>query len=167
MKIRIGFVSNSSSSSFICDVCGEDVSGMDMCLSDAEMHQCKNGHTICDSHLDKNPNSPNSDEEIKKAVKNSNWYKKDFEKKFNKKIEEATNEDLDKYIDGNNKHDILSEMRYEMSAELCPCCKFSEVASDDIIKYFFKKHNTNHKKISEEMQVKFKNYDEFKKWLKN
>ena len=50
MKIRTGFVSNSSSSSFVCDVCGEECSGMDMCLSDAQMYQCENGHTFCESH---------------------------------------------------------------------------------------------------------------------
>jgi len=51
MKIRNGFVSNSSSSSFICDICEENVSGMDVCLSEAEMSECQNGHTICDSHI--------------------------------------------------------------------------------------------------------------------
>lgn len=51
MKMRTGFVSNSSSSSFICDVTGEDVSGRDMCLSDAGMCECENGHTFLDEYL--------------------------------------------------------------------------------------------------------------------
>ena len=46
MKIRNGFVSNSSSSSFICDVCGEIESGMDAGLEDFEMFTCTNGHTF-------------------------------------------------------------------------------------------------------------------------
>lgn len=50
MKVRIGFVSNSSSSSFVCDVCGEEQSGWDMCLSEAEMSECVNGHTFCNDH---------------------------------------------------------------------------------------------------------------------
>jgi hypothetical protein len=50
MKIRKGFVSNSSSSSFVCDVCGEQVSGWDMCLSEADMFECENGHTVCWDH---------------------------------------------------------------------------------------------------------------------
>jgi hypothetical protein len=50
MKIRKGFVSNSSSSSFICDVCGENQSGMDIILSDCDMFKCQKGHTICNSH---------------------------------------------------------------------------------------------------------------------
>ena len=51
MKIRHGFVSNSSSSSFVCEVCGAECSGMDMCLSDAEMYRCENDHTFCDNHM--------------------------------------------------------------------------------------------------------------------
>lgn len=48
MKVRQGFVSNSSSSSFICDACGQDSSGWDLCMDEAGMFQCENGHTICD-----------------------------------------------------------------------------------------------------------------------
>lgn len=51
MKIRTGFVSNSSSSSFICDFCGREDSGMDYCLEDAEMFECENGHTFCEDEI--------------------------------------------------------------------------------------------------------------------
>jgi len=50
MKTRQYFVSNSSSSSFICNVCGEDYIGMDAGLNDSGMFECVSGHTICDSH---------------------------------------------------------------------------------------------------------------------
>lgn len=51
MKIRSGFVSNSSSSSFICEVCGETSSGWDLSYSEAEMCCCKNGHEMCEHHV--------------------------------------------------------------------------------------------------------------------
>ena len=44
MKIRTKFVSNSSSSSFICDVSGEEYTSWDPCLEDAEMYECVKGH---------------------------------------------------------------------------------------------------------------------------
>jgi len=49
MKIRTGFVSNSSSSSFLCEVCGETESGFDCSLSEFDMISCENDH-IC--HID-------------------------------------------------------------------------------------------------------------------
>jgi hypothetical protein len=51
MKVRNGFVSNSSSSSFICVVCGENQSGWDISLEEAGMFECQKGHVVCQSHL--------------------------------------------------------------------------------------------------------------------
>lgn len=41
MKSRNGFVSNSSSSSFICAICGELESGWDVGCSDFDMFRCR------------------------------------------------------------------------------------------------------------------------------
>lgn len=49
MKVRKGFVSNSSSSSFICEVCENVESGYDASPSDVGMCECENGHTLCQS----------------------------------------------------------------------------------------------------------------------
>jgi len=49
MKIRKGFVSNSSSSSFICDTCGELYSGWETYPDPTENGHidCVNGHILC------------------------------------------------------------------------------------------------------------------------
>ena len=52
MKFRKSFVTNSSSSSYICEYCGKEASGWDMCLSEAEMIECVNGHTVCEECID-------------------------------------------------------------------------------------------------------------------
>lgn len=52
MKIRNGFVSNSSSSSFVCRVCGNTAGGYDVSLRDFDMTSCERGHCLCNHHLD-------------------------------------------------------------------------------------------------------------------
>jgi len=51
MKIRTGFVSNSSSSSFICEVTGRIESGYDMGLEEAEMLECVNEHVFTETRI--------------------------------------------------------------------------------------------------------------------
>jgi hypothetical protein len=51
MKFRKGFVSNSSSSSFVCDTCKETFSGWDASPSEFEHQYCVNGHVICEDEI--------------------------------------------------------------------------------------------------------------------
>ena len=51
MKIRKGLVSNSSSSSFVCDVCGHSEGGWDRSAGELGFAVCVNGHTICIDHV--------------------------------------------------------------------------------------------------------------------
>ena len=50
MKVRQGFVSNSSSSSFICTVCG-NVEVAYEGLSEIGYTECEHGHVMCDEHV--------------------------------------------------------------------------------------------------------------------
>ena len=53
MKRRKGFVSNSSTSSFVCEACGVTEAGMDLTLEEACMFECEYGHVIhmdCSTH---------------------------------------------------------------------------------------------------------------------
>jgi len=66
MKIRTGFVSNSSSSSFTCEFCGRADSGWDMTASEADMCECENGHLLCQSHIVSEVLEMNGDSVIEK-----------------------------------------------------------------------------------------------------
>ena len=50
MKLRKYFVSNSSSSSFICEICGESSYGYDWNYAEGNKVTCENGHVFCDDH---------------------------------------------------------------------------------------------------------------------
>lgn len=51
MKTRNYFVSNSSSSSFICEICGRTETGFDASMRDFGYVCCKNDHTFCDEEI--------------------------------------------------------------------------------------------------------------------
>jgi hypothetical protein len=51
MKIRQAFVANSSSSSFICEICSHTESGWDASPRDFEMIYCEQEHLVCIEHL--------------------------------------------------------------------------------------------------------------------
>lgn len=73
MKIRAGFVSNSSSSSFICDVCGDEVSGVEIELAWYELGICENGH-----HFHKHE-AVNKDKPYSFTYNNAEYTYNDFE----------------------------------------------------------------------------------------
>jgi hypothetical protein len=50
MKTRQGFVSNSSASSFTCDVCGDTMTGFDGEYEE-QTYTCINNHTLCEEDL--------------------------------------------------------------------------------------------------------------------
>lgn len=69
MKIRNGFVSNSSSSSFICQICNATETGFDADYHDFGFIRCENGHMFCETHLidveeSKEADVPNDDYDI-------------------------------------------------------------------------------------------------------
>lgn len=51
MKFRNGFVTNSSSSSFVCQICGRTNSGFECDPDDLGFVVCKNNHVFCKRHI--------------------------------------------------------------------------------------------------------------------
>jgi len=147
MKGRLGHVANSSSSSFTCDICGNDVSGMDLCLSEAEMFECENGHTVCQSHM-------------KKDI-----YDFDLEEKKNYLIKKGYELDDLKTEEDIEKMWGQEDLYYELSEGYCPVCTFDEVYDSTLLDYVLNKYNMTRKEILNELKNKFKSYKEFIKSL--
>jgi len=143
-KIRMGFVSNSSSSSFVCVICGEEQSGMDLCLSDTEFCECKNGHLFCKEHLIKDIINERGETEtvfdnygcITEEFGNSESYTKDYD-----------------------------EFPYEVPIIHCPVCQFQKADDNDIVWYFLINADFTKKEWATMIKDQFKTYEEFTKWL--
>lgn len=157
MKIRQGFVSNSSSSSFVCDVCGEEQSGMDLSLSEVEMHECQNGHTFCDDHM-KEGITLNQ----KRKIVLENEYSNDDWKKAAK---EMSDEEFEEFWDEEEMEGEF-EIRYECPPELCPICQFQTLHAPGVALYWMKKQGVDEKSMLSILKKEFGTYEKFKAYIK-
>lgn len=152
MKIRKGFVSNSSSSSFVCEICGESEGGYDLSPRDANMACCENNHYMCLSHLTfklDDLESGNDDEESKFKLG-------EFCEKNNLTIPETPIENLDL--------DSISS-GYEIPKEWCPICNLNHISGDTIVSYISTKMDIP--AIEAEIRNNFKTIGEVHTFIKN
>lgn len=61
MKRRSGFVSNSSSCSFVCNLCGKEEEGWNWyeIPGSGDLARCENGHLLCREHFSFKNTKPN------------------------------------------------------------------------------------------------------------
>lgn len=154
MKIRKGFVSNSSSTSFVCEICGESESGWDLCLSDSGMVECINGHTFCEGELL---------EDVPENEK-SNEMHKDYPSDVDSKYCPICNFivfssfDLSKYLEkltGISKDEALQEVK-----RLNPRRK--KLYNEEYIAFACTKNEINKGTLIDEIKNKFITYRNFK-----
>jgi len=138
MKLRNGFVSNSSSSAFICDVCGAVESGMDLCMRDAEMFSCVAGHTICESHK-LSPEGLEDLSHMQKRDKVAEYYEAcNYVSESNKKYLNgaATDAEVESAF-----YELYDESEYyEIPSDFCPVCQFEDMNAYDLFAWFFATH---------------------------
>ena len=190
MKIRKDFVTNSSSSSYVCEICGRSESGWDIGLGDCEMMECANGHIFC---CDEALEQPTKKEMIKMILENgwNNRWGKEYTE------EELSTIDKDILFD-----EWVTEGGYWGVPEcMCPICQFIEYSEYDLSEYLLKQYgvprdevftevkqlNKRRKKLYENEYItyvckkfnlnpteivagwkeEFGTYAEFKKWLRS
>lgn len=136
MKYRLDYVTNSSSSSFVCNVCNHVESGYDMCLSEAEMHYCDNGHTFCEDHTF----AENKELAIallknmkEKYIKFS--YNKDKIPEIEEVLKAIGYEDYDDYEQIFEEY----ELRDNYPVEFCPICSHHHIREGEALDYALNK----------------------------
>lgn len=161
MKFRKDFVTNSSSSSFICDVCGRDESGFDLSLADAGMMECVNGHVFC---CDEALEHPSKEEMIKIILENAwnekyNWRTGEDEIITEGELIEMDEEDLfDNFY--------LREGYYDVPECICPICQFEEYSSNDMLKYLLKEYKLKPTEVMKSWKERFGTYKKFNDWIR-
>lgn len=179
MKIRTGFVSNSSSSSFICEICGTIESGYDLDYDDANLCECVNGHGFCEYHLNVEINDKKLLlEYVKQLVINTNirlktntqdidyqneliGYLKEQEELYNLISLSSANTDSINTIIENNSN-ILSGLRTSIPELYCPICNLTHIRDHDILKYLLQLNNIDKNTIIEDIKSKYAAYTDFK-----
>ena len=157
MKIRTNFVSNSSTSSFVCLICGNQEAGSD-CASahDYGFTHCENGHCMCEDHVNEKDkdNEPTIAEMKEKLIELEYSKKEDLEEMDNYDIE-ASYEDM-----------MLENDDDELTEDKCPICQFKNLVLQHAAVYLMDKYNISEKNLLAELKGKYKTYDEFEKLLK-
>ena len=141
MKIRTGFVSNSSSSSFVCDLCGRTETGWDISLEEAEMIECVNGHVICvDEMVEDFPKNelPSVEKQTKILLEYWEYDKDDDPRYYKLKSGNMTEEEIAGHFE-DYRADYEQEHMHEMEEKYCPICQMIEFANKDLGAYLLKK----------------------------
>lgn len=153
MKKRLGFVSNSSSSSYTCDSCGNTESGMDLCLSDVSMMECVNGHIFCEDHSSFKFDDDRTIKEKKKIMLDD----PDMEVPS-----DVTDDKIEDMYD-----EWTSEARYSVPASICPFCSLEGVTDPELIRYWLISTGVTREQVTEQIRQKFPSYEVFKAFIKD
>lgn len=147
MKFRKDFVTNSSSSSYVCEICGRTESGWDMGLSECEMMECVNGHVFC---CDEALEMPTKEEMIKMILENgwTNRWDSGIQDYRDYTEEEIANMDEDVIFD-----DFCSDGgHYEVPECICPICQFIEYSEYDLSAYLLKEYGISRDEVFAEVK---------------
>lgn len=145
MKYRKDFVTNSSSSSFVCEICGESESGYDLCLDDVGMCECVNYHVFCTEHMLPYESSLTREEMFDALVEASN-------RNSDIDLDVISGADLDEMREYYFKYIASDGGYYDVPEEVCPICQFVEYSDHDMAKYLEKKYGVSRDEVFAEIK---------------
>lgn len=148
MKYRKDFVTNSSSSSFVCEICGRTESGWDLGLSEAEMVECVNGHIFCNDEMLPIPDKATLLKMIMDGGLNEGCWDSEIGDERDYTMEELENMTADDLFEK-----FCSESSYYDIPEcVCPICQFIEYSENDLSKYLEKEYGVSRDEVFEKVK---------------
>ena len=148
MKFRKDFVTNSSSSSYVCEICGHTESGWDLGLSDCAMMECVNGHVFC---CDEALEIPSKKEMIQMILENE--WNEDVWTSSSDGYKDYTEDELLAMSEDDLFHDFCSEGGYYDVPEcVCPICQFIEYSEYDLSSYLLKEYGVPREEVFAEVK---------------
>ena len=189
MKIRKSFVTNSSSSCYVCRFCGASEGGWDIDIKEAGMYMCENGHVLCREHYRKIPEKEiynyyrkylidkiykcyiadndliNDTKEIERRIFTTiNLFKMLKEMKKLYCGAQDSDDCVKKY---NNLKDFVEdnfEFSYNVPSIFCPVCNFEKILDYEGFQYLLKITGHTEKTLLEKIKKEFNSHDEFIKF---
>lgn len=148
MKIRSTFVTNSSSSSYVCEICGRTESGWDLGLSECEMMECINGHVFC---CDEALEIPSKEDMIKMILENA-WNQRRWDSEI-RDYRDFSEEELIVMEEDDLWEGFCTESGYyEVPECVCPICQFIEYSEYDLSAYLLKEYKIPREEAFEEVK---------------
>ena len=170
MKVRLGFVSNSSSSSFVCEITGNTESGYDMSLKDAGMSECVNGHVICEE-LKLSPTFI-LEEAVTNFVDHYNsfsWRKNElYDADVATKCAEKKVDDWESFfelVQNNWDEEYGGNYGSGYPKEFCPICMLEELPNDILVRYLLKQDGKTKKELVSKIRTEIGSYDKLVEYL--
>jgi len=163
MRIRRGFVSNSSTSSFVCLVSGHVEAERDASASDVGMCECENDHVFCNHYLLPTPPGISPKDVIESYVEFANRYREcTTVEETTKQITEALNtDDVEKLTGEVVEEHIREEIDEEFpgfgdaSALRCPICTMTHIPDEAMLKHVLRLLHKTREDLTAELREKF------------
>ena len=160
MKTRNGFVSNSSSSSYVCDVSGEAFEVQDACFRDAGLAQCEAGHYFQTQFL-----VPFTPEYPTREVM---WAKlesvTDSKRECLRYREMGTHELQQAYA----KKFLNGRREDYVRPQECPLCTMAKVKDTHLVNYLLKKQGITREQLITQIREEFAtSFTAFEKWIES
>ena len=180
MKIRKCYVSNSSSSSFVCEVCGNIESGWDSSFSDVGMAICTCGHVICEAHIQGDRYSVSAIySEVKRQLSvGYSEFAEFLETSWPTWERDMTSVDgdlsIDDVIPAEVDEDAFWSYLYDeygtydtIPSVCCPICTFTRIRNADFCDYLLKRTGQTSQQIEDEIKDRFRTYEKFQEYLRH